>query len=211
MIGTTLAAEWLPADHSLAQRMIPEAAKSYSFCLASLVTTFVCCGVIVAIIRLKKHATVREYLCLKPVAFMTLLKWIGFFVVVQSVVSLVLTWFNLSIDDDLMAEIYKNASPAWMLWLTLIVAIPLFEEIFVRGFLLTGLAASFLRPRGAVLVTTGLWTALHIQYNAVGLAVVFCLGLLFGAARIRTGSLLVPIGLHMMENVLAMAATATGS
>jgi uncharacterized protein len=206
MIGTTLAAEWFAVDHTLAQPMIARADESYSFSLASLVATFVCCGAIGVIIRLKKCATVHDYLGLKPVAFVTLLNWIGLFVVMQTVVSWVLMWLDLPIEDNLMTEIYKGTSAVLMLWFTVIVAIPLFEEIFFRGFLLTGLAASFLRPTGAVLVTSGLWTALHIQYNAVGLTVVFCLGLLFGVARLRTGSLWVPIGLHMLENLSAMAA-----
>jgi membrane protease YdiL (CAAX protease family) len=40
--------------------------------------------------------------------------------------------------------------------------------------------------------------------------VVFCFGLLLGAAQIRTGSLMVPLGMHALENFLATAAVAFG-
>jgi membrane protease YdiL (CAAX protease family) len=205
-------ADWRSADltdsSSFDQLMISGSSGGYVFSLANLVTTIICCASIAAIIRLKKHAVVREYLCLKPVTLTAALKWIGLFVVLQVGITLILTWFDLSIDDDFIAKIYKAANPVWMLWLVLVVAIPLLEEIFFRGFLLTGFAASFMRPSGAVIVTTGLWAALHTQYDVVGLADVFCLGLVFGAARIRTGSLIVPLGLHMFQNLFATILTA---
>ncbi len=205
------AADWSPADPadlSFEQLMISGISKGYSFPLASFLTTIVCCWSIAAIVRLKKHAVLREYLCLKPVAFKTMMKWIGLFAIVYVATTLVLIWLDLPIGNDFMSTIYLNAKPAWMLWLAVVVAIPLFEEVFFRGFLLTGFASSFMRPIGAVLVTTALWAGLHFQYDAVGVAVVFCFGLLLGAARIRTGSLMVPLGIHALENLLATAAVA---
>jgi membrane protease YdiL (CAAX protease family) len=150
----------------------------------------------------------HQYLCLKPVAFTTLLKWIGLFVLVYVAAVLVLIWLDLSIGNDFMSTMYLNTKPVWMLWLAVVVAVPLFEEVFFRGFLLTDFASSFMRPIGAVLVTTTLWTALHTQYDAAGIAVVFCMGLLLGIARIRTGSLMVPLGIHALENMVAMGAVA---
>jgi len=210
--GTILAAaEWFPAnpaDRNLAQSMISGATKAYSFPLANVLTTIVCCGSIIAIVRLKKDAIVREYLCLKPVALVTMLKWTGLFVVATVATESILIWLDLPSDNDFTSTVYANAQPNWMLWLALVVAVPLFEEMFFRGFLLTGFASSFLGPIGAVLVTTGLWAALHTQYGVTGIAVMFCFGLLLGAARMRTGSLMVPLGLHALENLLATAAVA---
>jgi hypothetical protein len=208
--GTVLAiADWFPAnpaDRSLDRLIISGMSKGYSFPLANLLTTIACCGSIVAIIRLKKNALVREYLCLKPVTFTTMLKWIGLFVVVTIAIDFGLMWFDESAGKDFMSTIYKEAKPVWMLWLTLIVAAPLFEEVFFRGFLLTRFAASFMRPIGAVVVTAGLWAAMHLQYDVFGIAIVFCFGLLLGAARLRSGSLMVPLALHALENLLATAA-----
>jgi uncharacterized protein len=211
-IGTILAlADWSSlADHSFGALLSSGVGKGYSLALASIVTAIACCGSILAIVRLKRYALVREYLGLKPVAPMTMLKWIGLFGVIEIVTTLILAWIDLPIDNDFIVAIYKEAHPVWMLWLALVVAVPLCEEVVFRGFLLTGFAASFLRPSGAVLVTSGLWTALHTQYDAVGLTVVFSLGLLFGAARLRTGSLLVPLVLHIIENFLATVVAVIG-
>jgi membrane protease YdiL (CAAX protease family) len=84
----------------------------------------------------------------------------------------------------------------------------LFEETFFRGFVFKGFESGFMGPIGAVLATTGLWAAIHIQYDAYGIATVFCLGLLLGTARAMTGSLLVPLGLHATANLVATIETA---
>jgi len=207
------AADWSladPADRSFEQLTISGMSKGYTFSLAYFLTTIVGCSSIAAIIRLKKHAVLREYLGLKPVAFKTMLKWIGLFAIVSVAADSILKLLDQPTGGEFMSTIYQNAKPAWMLWLAVVVAAPLFEEVFFRGFILTGFAASFMRPVGAVLVTTALWAALHYQYDAAGIAVVFCFGLLLGAARIRTGSLIVPLGMHALENFLATAAVAFG-
>lgn len=195
-----------PADRSFAELMNSGMSKGYSFSLATLLTAIVCCVAIVVIVRLRKNASVPEYLGLTPVAPMTILKWIGLFVVVSLASDLGLTWLDDSTGQDFMSEIYKEAKPAWLLWLAVIVAGPLFEELLVRGFLLPGFAASFMRPSGAVVVTSALWAVMHLQYDSFGIVAVFCIGLVFGTARVRTGSLIVPLILHALQNLMATVA-----
>jgi membrane protease YdiL (CAAX protease family) len=197
-----------PGDLSFTQLMNSGIGEGYSFSLATFLTTIACCAAIVAIVRLKKGTVLREYLGFKPVTIRAMLKWLGLFLAVVSISDLGLMWFDEPFGKDFMSEIYTNAKPVWMLWLALVLAAPLFEEMFFRGFLLTGFAASFMRPIGAVTVTAALWAAMHLQYNAVGIAVVFCFGLVLGAARIRTDSLMVPLILHALENLLASVAAA---
>ena len=90
-----------------------------------------------------------------------------------------------------------------MIWVAVIIAAPLFEETFFRGFLFKGFESSFMGPIGAVLVTAGLWAVIHLQYDAYGMASIFLFGLLLGAARVFTASLLVPLGLHAAASLVA--------
>ena len=113
-------------------------------------------------------------------------------------VTLALTKGNRVLADQL----------ACCLDVALLVAAPLFEETFFRGFLFRGFASSFLGVIGTVLVTAGLWALLHVQYDAYGIALVFALGLLLGIARARTGSLWVPIAMHSAANLVATIETA---
>lgn len=88
----------------------------------------------------------------------------------------------------------------WLLLLVLGVLAPLAEEVLFRGLLFSALAQSKLGVAGAALLTTGIWTALHIDHSALGKAQVAALGLLMCWLLVRTGSLRVPIFCHILFN-----------
>ena len=91
----------------------------------------------------------------------------------------------------------------WPLALAAIgVGAPLAEELLFRGFLLSALAQTRLRFWGAAVATSALWTALHWDYSAVGIAEVFTIGIFFSWLLWRTGSLRVPIFCHALYNSL---------
>ena len=72
--------------------------------------------------------------------------------------------------------------------------------------LVASAANASLRPIGGVVVTSALWAAMHLQYDSFGIVAVFCIGLVFGTARVRTGSLIVPLILHALQNLMATVA-----
>jgi membrane protease YdiL (CAAX protease family) len=75
--------------------------------------------------------------------------------------------------------------------------------LFFRGFLIKGLAESRLRWQGAVLISSGLWSVIHVQYDAYYMSAVFVLGLILGTARVKTGSTLLAFLLHSFVNLAA--------
>ena len=62
-------------------------------------------------------------------------------------------------------------------------------------------------PIGAIIVTSFLWAAIHIQYDLYDLTTIFLLGLGFGIARFKSGSVLLTIGLHSFSNLIATIET----
>lgn len=86
------------------------------------------------------------------------------------------------------------------------VGAPLSEEFLFRGFLFSGLAGSRLGVRGAALVTTLLWTAMHAGYAVTGLLEIFAVGLIFAWLLWKTGSLRVTLLCHAIYNALIMLA-----
>jgi membrane protease YdiL (CAAX protease family) len=177
------------------------ASNGYFLSLATFVTTIVCCGLVAIAIRFKPGARLRDYLGLRSVTPGTLAKWSGFLVALLICWDLVSLALGRPIVPDFVREVYETAQPLWLLWLAIVIAGPLFEEVFFRGFLLAGFASSFMGPRGAIVLTAALWAVIHWQYDAYHMAFIFLLGLVFGAARIRTGSLLVPLILHALTNL----------
>ena len=106
---------------------------------------------------------------------------------------------DLSEDLSTMTSIFRG--PWWPLALIVIgVGAPLSEELLFRGFLQTALVPTRLGYRGASVVTTTLWTALHAGYSVSGLLEVFMIGMLFCLILRRTGSLRVPLACHAIYN-----------
>jgi membrane protease YdiL (CAAX protease family) len=92
-----------------------------------------------------------------------------------------------------------------ILLLGIVVAAPLGEELLIRGFLFRGWAASWLRPTGAIVLTSVVWTVLHTQYDWLVLSQIFCIGLLYGWIRQRGESTTTTMILHAGQNAWSFA------
>lgn len=176
--------------------------------LATLLTTFLCAPLVVGIAKLKRGSRLSDYL---PVTRPTLAV-LGFWLLVLvlfSVASDLTSWLTgRPIVPDFMTQAYTTADSKLLLWAGIALGAPLFEELFFRGFLYAGLAPSRLGARGAIVLVALLWALIHIQYDWYGIATIFVIGVLLGVARARTGSLVVPLLLHVAGNSFALLETA---
>ena len=110
---------------------------------------------------------------------------------------------NLFADTKFLAE--GLASPLWAGTLLMaVVFAPLWEELTFRGFLLSALAQTKLGFWGAAVICNVLWTALHAQYGAAGIASVFVSGMILSWLLWRTGSIRAPIIAHGIANLVAV-------
>lgn len=109
-----------------------------------------------------------------------------------------------------MMEVLKTARADGALWLLVIafcVAAPMMEEFFARGFLYRGWSESFLRPIGAIILSSAVWTVMHLQYDWFFLGQIFSIGLLFGYLRYRSNSTWLTVILHGINNLAATIQT----
>jgi len=190
-------------EAELMERLTPAVKDDYLISVSTFVTTVICCGLIVGIVKLKRGSILREYLCIRAVPLKIFMRWIGFllgFIVLSDSITILL---GRSIVPPFMSAAYATANPVWMIWVALLIAAPLFEEAFFRGFLFKGFEASVMGPIGAVLVTAGLWAAIHVQYDLYEIGTIFCFGLLIGAARVITASIVAPLALHAGASLVA--------
>jgi uncharacterized protein len=88
-----------------------------------------------------------------------------------------------------------------------VVAAPISEEFFARGFLYRGWSESFLGPVGGIILSSLVWTALHLQYNWYFFGEVFSIGLLLGYLRYRFNSTWLTVIVHGLNNLAALAQT----
>jgi membrane protease YdiL (CAAX protease family) len=151
-----------------------------------------------------------EYLALRGTAWRNyLIGAVGLFV-------LVMGWDLLSratgreVAPGFMGDVLNSARADGALWLLVIafcVAAPVSEEFFARGFLYRGWSESFLGPVGAIILSSLVWTALHLQYDWFFFGEVFSIGLLLGYLRYRFNSTWLTISVHGLNNLAAVVQT----
>lgn len=119
-----------------------------------------------------------------------------------------LSWLaGYAVTPQFVLDLYSSARDAGavlLLLLAIVVAAPVVEEALFRGFLLPGLAASFLGASGAIAFTSVAWALLHAQYQPFYLLQIIALGAVFGWLRMRSGSTLLTMLLHGLLNLGAL-------
>jgi uncharacterized protein len=176
--------------------------------IATFASTLICVPVVIGIAALKRHSSIKDYFALNPVRLRSLMGWLAILALFIALSDSLTVFLGRPIVPESMSALQGSARPLWLLWLALVVAAPLFEEIFFRGFLYKGFASSVVGPAGAIVITSILWAAIHLQYDLYGICTIFVLGVLFGLARMLTGSLIVPLTLHAVSNIVAAAEAA---
>lgn len=169
-----------------------------------LISLIVCVVLVFAVVKLKAGASVRRYLALKPVRLGQLSLWVGAVLVCAVLADFLMQFFGIEKIPQSMVDMWERSESAWLLAIAVVVAAPLWEELLFRGFLMRGLETSIFRGTGAVVIAAAIWTLLHVQYEWYYLVVIFVLGLLLGVARLATGSLYVPVAMHIAQNLLAL-------
>lgn len=112
---------------------------------------------------------------------------------------------------EFLQEAWATSGPIPLFVLSFVILPPLFEEMLFRGWMIPGLAASPLGNAGAVVISSVLFAAVHLQYDLVDMTVVFALGLALGGARVATGSVWPPMVLHGLVNGAAVMQVAVTS
>ncbi len=172
--------------------------------LGVLFSAVPCTLLVVRILRHARGVDPRSWLALFPVSTTTLLGWVVFAFVLLQLADLATVEFGRSPVPPVMDAIIETTRYTTLLWLALVVAAPVFEEVLFRGFLFEGLRRTKLGAGGTIVVTTLLWTLLHaVQYDAYFLVLIALIGILLGVARERTGSLYVPLAIHAVNNLLS--------
>lgn len=156
---------------------------------------------------LRKGANIRDQLGLNPVDWKTHFTWCAATLALIAVFDGAKYLLNYDIMPEFVLRIMQNPGSYALLFVALVLAAPLGEEILFRGFLFPGLAASPLRAAGAIAAPAAVWALIHLQYDWVDILYAFAIGILLGLARWRTNSLYVPIVMHALNNALSFFST----
>jgi len=189
---------------SFMQVLITDAARGDVLAGTVIASDLACVAAILLIVAFK-GTPARDYLALRPVRAPVMLKWAGILLAYVVLTSGTAALFHVDFGGATMENIFSDSQYPFLFWIAVVLAAPAFEEGFFRGLLFRGFETSFLKVPGTIALTAILWAALHIQYNLYGIAFIAGTGILFGLARARTGSLLVPLALHATMNFVETA------
>ena len=183
---------------------------SNGLCIAIMViaTALICIPLTLLFAKLRKNISVRNYIGFRLPLKKQWVKWLLVLVAFLFLSDTVSTLLGQPIVNPFMADIYKTSSFLPLLLVALMVASPMFEEIFFRGFLFQGIRYSRLGPIAAIGITSLFWAAIHLQYNLYGMATIFALGLLLGIVRIKTDSIYLLMAMHSLSSLAATIETA---
>ncbi len=177
--------------------------QALSFALITCITTVLCGALVIAAAGLRDGIDIRRYLGLGPVPGKLLLRWLVAAAVIVAQTDLVLYLVKGELLSADLVEVYRSVQSPVLFWFALVVATPIFEELLFRGFVFEGIRASRLGNVGAVAITALAWTWIHNEFDPLEFTIIFIIGVMLGIARLRTGSVLVTIAMHMLHNLIS--------
>jgi len=175
--------------------------------IATFATLLICGLMVCGIIKLKKNTSLKEYLALNKISFSQAKFWIIATIALIILIDGLTLLLGKPIVVEFMIKIYNSTSQPLLLFLALIFAAPVFEELFFRGFLFSGFRSTSLGPIGATIITSAAWSAIHLQYDLYGIFTIFIVGIVLAIARLKTNSILTTIMMHSVMNFIATIET----
>lgn len=168
--------------------------------ISSCVVTAITVPLLLLFAWLRKGASLQRYFFLNPVALRQIFLWICIAAVWGITTDLLTKLVGSTTSLEYQREIIASADSKTLLFVGIVVAAPLVEEFFFRGFLFTGLASSRLPSVAVIAITSVAWASLHIQYNLFEMAIILASGFLLGWSRIRTNSIYPALAMHAVTN-----------
>ncbi len=130
------------------------------------------------------------------------------FIAISALVKIIFPSIDFNQEQQIGFETYEQGFSLFLIFFSLVLAVPFVEEVLARGFLYTGLKNG-LPKWGAVIVTSLLFALAHLQFGSgnellwVAAIDTFILSLALIYLREKTGGLGAPIMLHMLKNGIA--------
>jgi uncharacterized protein len=180
-----------------------ENTQALNFAVITCITTILCGALVIAAAGLRDGIEPRAYLGIVRVPGREWLRWLAAAALIVAMTDVVLYLVKGELLPAQWIEIYRSVQSPLLFWIALVVATPIFEELLFRGFVFAGIQASPLGRVGAVLITALAWTWIHYEFDPLEFAIIFIIGVMLGIARLRTGSLLVAIGMHMLYSLFS--------
>lgn len=152
--------------------------------------------------KLRRPDSVASFLELTTPPIKVVVKWLVIMLIVIGLMEVGYIVFERN-TPDFMTQLYSSTKNLPLLWIAVIVAAPIFEELLFRGYILEGIKQTAVGVNGAIVITSASWAVIHLQYESFEVITIFLIGIILGIAKVKSHSLYIPIAMHMLMNLLA--------
>ncbi|MEL0082477.1 MAG: CPBP family intramembrane glutamic endopeptidase [Gammaproteobacteria bacterium] len=172
--------------------------------VASLVANGFIVWAVLRLIRLRGSVSWPRYLAIRPASATAWITALAGTLVLLVVSQWIGDWMQRPLYPDFLIEVYRSAQPLPLFWLVVVALSPIAEEVYFRGFIFIGLRNSLLGVSGAIIVTALLWSIIHLQYDFYDKSLIFIWGLFLGWLRFRYNTLVLPVLMHCLVNLVTL-------
>lgn len=157
---------------------------------------------ILGTVTLWKGHHMIDFLGLRLPSIKRTLPWLGLFILLALLIEL-LSSISPTFRTDFMQNVLASTSNITLLLIGVGIMAPLFEELLLRG-LLFGSVRYMRDEHMTVAITAGVFALMHLQYNWAIMLLIVPMGVVLGYARSRSGSIWVPMLLHLLNNSIGV-------
>lgn len=172
-----------------------------------LVSLPVTLGALWIVIKLRRGRRFAEYLAVRRFRVVQFFLWAAALAAVLFCGEWLIEAKGDTSGEEFMRGLMQSGKFLAPLIAALTLGAPIGEELLFRGFMYRGLAESNAGWGLAILVPNLFWVMLHVQYEWPTLAVLFAMGIVLGLARRYSGSVMLPLLLHLISNSVSTASS----
>jgi len=177
--------------------------NGYFLAIAIIAAAIAVIPLLIGVVKLKRESKISDYLAIQSVPKKIILKWVLIALALGIVFDVLKLILGLELIPSFSIDTYQTKGNPWIFFPAVVLIVPLIEESFFRGFLISGFERTFLGSIGAVVVTAAIWAAIHTQYNLFDIVSIFVLGCVVGMSRVLTGSIYPALATHITINAFA--------
>ncbi|MFW5962042.1 MAG: CPBP family intramembrane glutamic endopeptidase [bacterium] len=168
--------------------------------IATLIFFGIIILVITVILSIIKEDSLKEALGFKKVKLTTIVNWLASFLTVAFlIVPAIIMIFRLK-GSNYATEIYASSFNVFLTLLKTAILVPILEELIFRGLLYYLLEKVHVVMY--ILVSSAIWSVLHVQYDLFIILTIFVYGIIWGVARVNSKSIYPPIIMHSVYNLI---------
>ena len=148
--------------------------------------------------------SIKEYLAFKKPRIKDIFIWVSLTFCLMILITTITKFFDIE-SSDYVYKIYKTTRYPLLLWITLVIFFPIYEELLFRGFMFKGICQTYIGKKGALFFSTSIWAGIHLQYDLILINILIAFGILLGIARLKTKSIYIPIIMHILWNAIVLS------